>query len=159
MEEKDPTSEVDNETYAETCFSAVSAIIYALTDSTRDFAESEFKRIAEAKEVRNRIKDVMPYLYAGAFLSFSGREINEKNITKVLKVAGMPSNPKLIKLLFKTKIKSHFPYIYAYYFLLALGKSGSEAEILDMVDSLGLHMDKARIKDVLNFLSPKKRAR
>lgn len=156
MADKGAAADFDDKAYAESCISAVSAIISALSDSTRDFAESEFRRIVEAKEVKNRIKEVMPYVYAGAFLSFSGREINEKNITKVLNAAGMDSDPKLIKMLFKTKIRSHFPYIYAYYFLLALGKAGSEEEILKMVDSIDLRTDKARIKDVLDFISPKK---
>lgn len=155
--DSDISTMAEDDDYTETCFSAVSAIISALADSTRDFALSEFKRILDAKEVKGHIKDVMPYIYAGAFLSFSGREINETNIAKVMNAAGMQSDPKLSKLLFKTKIKSHFPYIYAYYFLLSLGKAGSEEEILSMVDSLGLRMDKARLKDVLDFLSPKRK--
>jgi ribosomal protein L12E/L44/L45/RPP1/RPP2 len=146
----------DDETYKYESIEALRAILNSLTDSTRDFAETEFNRIVESDGVKGRVRQVMPYIYAGAFLSFSGREINEKNLSKVLKVVGMTADKDMVKLLFSSKLRCHFPYIYAYYFLLAFGKIGTEKEILEVVNSLGLHTDKARLKDVLGFLNQSK---
>jgi ribosomal protein L12E/L44/L45/RPP1/RPP2 len=143
----------EDETYRSESIEAFKAIVSALTDSTKDFAEAEFKRIVETEEVKGKVKETMPYIYAAAFLSFAGREINEENLAKVLKVVGISADKKIVKLLFSAKVKCHFPYIYAYYFLLALGKAGSEEQILKIVDSIGLRTDKDRVNDVLNFLS------
>ncbi len=143
---------VDSDAYADVSFSTLKAIIDSLSDSTKGFLEAELRRLFDNENVKMHMKEVMPYIYAAGFLSFSGREINQENISKTLKSVGIDANPEITKLLFKANVKSHLVYIYAYYFLLSLGKPGSEAEILSLVNSLGLETDPTRIKDILAFL-------
>jgi len=147
------------ETYGELALDAMRAILDELTGSEKSLVESEFKRIISSPSVKGSVKVVVPYLYAAAFLSFSGREINEENLSKVMKVADITPSERIIGLLLSSNLRSHLPYLYAYYFLLALGKHGSASEIVNMVDSLGIQADKTRINEVFAFLASKERQR
>lgn len=147
---------IDTDTYLATSFAAIKAVIQAISSTTARVMEAEFERIVSDEDVRAHIKQLMPYLFAAGLLSYSGREINEENLEKVLGVLDLPLNERAVVLLFDASIGSHLIYIYAYYFLMAFGKAGTESEILNIVESLGMKPDATRMREVLTFLRSKK---
>ncbi len=147
----------DEEVYSAIALDTMSAVIDALTNSEKSLLETEFKRVMSTPDVKKRIKEIVPYLYVGAFLSLSGREISQENITKVLSAVGISPNDGIETLLEKAALRTHLPYLYAYYFLLALGKESTEDEILNIVNSIGITADRERIKEVFSYLTSKEK--
>lgn len=128
------------------------AIIAALSQSKNAFLANEFERLLASEKVRPHAREVMPYIYAGAMLSLTGREINVESISKLLSAIGMDVDKGLVKTLYAAKLRSHVPYINAYYFLLAVGKLGTEEEIMRVIEALGMKPDTSRVEDVISFL-------
>ena len=151
-----PMENVDTDTYLATSFAAIKAVIQAVSSATAKFMEAELERIVSDEDVKTHIKQLMPYLLTAALLSYSGREITEENLEKVLSVLGLPLNERAVVLLFDASVHTHLVYIYAYYFLMAFGKGGTESEILDIVKSLGMKPDETGAKEALAFLKSKK---
>jgi ribosomal protein L12E/L44/L45/RPP1/RPP2 len=150
---------IDSDTYADASISAFKAILGALSSSTERFLEAEVIRVLEKPKIRAHIREIMPCLYAAAFLSLSGREISEDSITKTLSIIKVEPNPEIVRLLFKANVRSHLVYLYAYYLLLAFGKLGSKKEIMALVKGIGIQADPSRLNDVLAFLeAPEKKA-
>ncbi len=152
LDEEAALNGIDSDTYTDASISAFKAVLVALSNSTVRFLEAETVRILENPMVKARINDMMPYMYAAAFLSLSGREINEDSITKTLSIIGVEPKPEIAELLLGANVRSHLVYIYAYYLLLAFGKMGTEKEIIALVNGLGIQTDSSRLKDVLAFL-------
>ncbi len=135
-------------------YEALKAIIETISASSSKLIISELHRVMADKRITaNANKGLVPYLYASALLSFSGREINEESISNLLRTIDVTPDPSLIKAILDAGIKSHLVYIYAFYFLVANGSEPSEANILGVVRSLGLQPDRARALDILDFIS------
>ncbi len=143
--------------YSSIAVDTMSAILEALTDSEKSLMTSEFKRVITDPEVSDHLKETLPYLYIGAFLSLAGREINTSNISKVLSAVGIGQDTVAETLLMKADIKTHLPYLYAYYFLLALGKESTEEEVLGVIESIGISADKERVREVFSFIMSKEK--
>ncbi len=92
------------------------------------------------------------YLYASAFLSFAGREINKKSLSSVLKSVGIKPKEECINTFLKTGIESHLVYLYAYYFLLANRLAASDENMSGVIKSLGMKPDKERINAARGFV-------
>jgi ribosomal protein L12E/L44/L45/RPP1/RPP2 len=143
---------VETEQYSDTCVASMSAVLAASCEASRDFGIEELKQLAKKKEIGGKIKEMIPYLYAFAFLSFCGREMTSESVTKVMSISGLKADPAVIKALTKLHVGSHIPYINAYYFLLALGMPLSKAKMLKLVDAIGMEPNEARLKEALDFI-------
>jgi ribosomal protein L12E/L44/L45/RPP1/RPP2 len=136
-------------------FEALKAIVETISSSSTKLIIYEFEKALEKEQVASHIShNLMPYLYTAGLLSFAGREINERNMTDVLRAIDISPDPLLLKVIFDTGIKSHLAYIYAFYFLIANGREPSEKNILSLIWALGLPPDPERVSDIIKFISP-----
>lgn len=141
------------EEFMELKYSALKAIVSATADSSARWTYKEFARIMADSNVQEHLDNIMPYMYASALLSFSGREINDDNISKLFNALGFSVNHEMTQMLTgKVNIKSHLLYIYVYYFLVALGKENTAENMLKVTDALGAVSERSRVGDVLKFL-------
>lgn len=145
------------EAVLETELAVLKALMGAIASTESSYMSAEFRRIVETKGIIEHAGEMMPYLYAAAFVSYAGREITEESVGAVLRATGFVPDRGLMRLLEASKAKSHLVYIYSYYFLLALGREGTAEEMLKLVRALGMNPDEGRINDVLLFIkAPKK---
>ncbi len=143
--------------FLENEFAVLKAVMAAIASAQNSFMSAEFTRIVKDPAIKEHLDDVMPYLYAAAFLSFAGREIDENTMDTVLKTIGFAPDSRIIRKLSDAGVKSHLIYVYTYYFLLAFGKIADAENIMKMVNALGIHADEGRVNDVLTFIkAPKK---
>lgn len=144
---------ISKEEFMELKYSALKAIVAAIADSSARWTYKEFARIMADSNVQEHLDDIMPYMYASALLSFSGREINDENISRLFNAFGFTVNREITKTLTdKANMKSHLLCIYVYYFLVALGKENTPQNMLKAMDALGAVSEKSRVDDVLKFL-------
>ncbi len=141
-----------DEVVLETELAVLKALMSAIASSERDFISAEFRRIVQTPGILERADEMMPYLYAAAYVSYAGREITEENVGTVLRAAGFIPDRSLMRLLENANVKSHLIYIYSYYFLVALGKIGSAEEMTTLAKALDVDADEGRANDVLLFL-------
>ena len=142
----------------ETELAVLRALMSAIASTESSFISAEFRRIVQTPAIIEHANEMMPYLYAAAYISYAGREITEETVGAVLRAARFVPDRKLLRMLENANVKSHLMYIYSYYFLLALGRVGSTDEIMKLVSSLGMEADESRANDVLLFLkAPKER--
>ena len=146
-----------DEAVLETELAVLKALMSAIAAAERDFISAEFRRIVKTPGILERADEMMPYLYAAAYVSYAGREITEENIGAVLRAAGFKPDVSLMRLLDNANVKSHLIYIYSYYFLVALGRMGSAEEMTKLAKALDMDADEGRANDVLLFMkAPKK---
>lgn len=150
--------EEDGGVYGAIAIDTMNAVLDALMDSEKSLLASEFKKVVTDSSASGHLRETIPYLYVGAFLSMSGQEISPENLSKVIKAIGMEPNADAEAILVKNGLKTHLPYLYAYYFLLALGRESTEEEVLSVAKSIGIEPDRNRVKEVLEFLSSKNAA-
>lgn len=144
--------------FLSTGFAVLKAVMEAIADTQNRFISAEFMRIVKSPELMGHVDEVMPYLYAAAYLSFAGREIDEENTGNVLKTVGFTPNKKILQLLEGVNMRSHLIYVYTYYFLLAMGREGTAEEILKLVKALGIEAGEEDLNDTLLFLkAPRQR--
>jgi ribosomal protein L12E/L44/L45/RPP1/RPP2 len=140
--------------YKQIKFEALKAIVETIATTSSKLIISEFERALQNDHIIANVKNnLMPYLYTAGLLSFSGREITEKNMYDVLRSIGISPNPVLIRVVLNTGIKSHLVYLYCFYFLVANGMEASDENIVNVVRALGLQPDPERVVDILEFAS------
>lgn len=158
--ENDSASDLDNEAMTEMLFESVYAVVDSLVDTEKAFMQTTFKKLADSKEVRNKLIEIIPCIYAGALLSLSGREINNETLTAVVSSVGITINTEGASMVSKAWGKSHLLYIYAYYFIVAFGrKNVTKEDMLEVVRSLGTDTDEETAKEALAFIKARERAK
>lgn len=145
------------EAVLETELAVLKALMGAIASTEISYMSAEFRRIVETKGIIEHAGEMMPYLYAAAFVSYAGREITEESVGAVLRATGFVPDRSLMRLFEASKAKSHLVYIYSYYFLLALGREGTAGGMMSLVKALGMDADEARANDVLLFLKAEKK--
>ena len=146
-----------DEAVFETELAVLEALMGAIANTESRYMAAEFRRITKAKGIIEHASEMTPYLFAAAYVSYAGREIDSESVGAVLRAAGFVPDRILMQLLEAGNVKSHLIYVYSYYFLVALGKAGTAEEMMNLVKALGMEADESRANDVLLFLkTPKK---
>jgi ribosomal protein L12E/L44/L45/RPP1/RPP2 len=129
------------------------AVVSAVFSTSQQLLMSSLDKTMQNKEFLAHLDDgIVRYLYAAAFLSFAGKEINKQNLTDVIASLDQKPNDKYIDILLSTKLRSHLMYVYIYYFLLVNGMTVSEKKLLDTAKLLGIKADRATADEVLKFV-------
>lgn len=143
--------------YREVKYTALKAILKAVSSSSLQIVLDQFERAMENSEIRANFQNgIVPYLYVAAFLSFAGREIDSENMTSLLNAVGIAPDQKLIDIMIGSGVESHLIYVYAFYLLLATGRETSETNVMNIVRTLGLEPDAVRVSYVLNLVTAPK---
>lgn len=131
------------------------AIIKAITDTSSKLVTAELEQLLEKPEIINAPKNIMTYMYAAGFLSFSGRELNKENLCNVVKSLGIEPDEDLIEILLSPKldIKGHLIYVYGFYFLLVNGVIPTEDNIIKVVSSVNEKGNKQIASEVREFIA------
>ncbi len=134
-------------------YKGLMAILEAIGASSNQIIVQGLADMLDSEQIKRYLdRGIMPYVYAAGFLSFSGREINKKNVSKCVAALGETPDEGLIDILLKTKVRSHLVYIYAFYFLLANGKPTTKESMTRVIESLDMKVDGVALVEVLNFL-------
>lgn len=148
------TDEMANGSSDETSYAALQAIISAVSSSSSEYILSSFRKLLADQNIAANVgTGILDYMLAAGLLSFAGREIDRKSLSRVVKAVGITPDPKMVDILITTGIKSHLIYLYAYYFLVAGRTPVSEQKMMDVVDALGLKPDRDRAAKMLALLS------
>ncbi len=135
---------------------SLAATIKAVTRVSSKIIITELEQLLMSPEIiKNAPNGIMTYVYAAGFLSFSGREINKKNMHSVVSALGIEPNERLIGVILSPElnIKSHLIYVYGFYFLLVNGVIPTEDDIIKIVSSVGEKGDRQTASEVCDFIS------
>ncbi len=134
-------------------YEAIEAILSDICAVSDKIIMRNLSKVLKDKEVDELIRDgIMPYIYAAGFLSFSGRDINQDNLARMIRSIGLIPDGRIIILFLNSGVRSHLIYLYSFYFLLANGVEPSREKIAAVVGSLGMDVDPIALDDVLGFL-------
>jgi ribosomal protein L12E/L44/L45/RPP1/RPP2 len=127
------------------------AIIKAVTNVSEKIIVKALKDTLANDLAKDRIKELIPYLYAATFLSFAGREINEETICSVMEPVCKPNDERL-RIVSQLGLRNHLIYVYSYYYLLANGRDASESAVRDVVKAVGVRFDKKAFDETLEYI-------
>jgi ribosomal protein L12E/L44/L45/RPP1/RPP2 len=124
-------------------YAALRVVVDSLASASAEYISSALKRLLESDEIRAHVKEgIMPYLYAAGLLSFAAKEINEENLTTLIRIIGVEPNEYLIGVLLRTGIRSHLVYIYAFYYLSIGSRAVTAEKMEEVVEALGIQPDR-----------------
>lgn len=134
-------------------YKGLMAILEAISASSTQIIVQGLAGLLESDQIRRYLdRGVMPYIYTTGFLSYAGREINSKSMSRCIAALGITPDDGLIDMLLKAKVRSHLLYVYAFFFLLANGRPTTKESMERVVEALDMKVDQAALAEVLNFL-------
>jgi ribosomal protein L12E/L44/L45/RPP1/RPP2 len=141
----------DNERTADNMYSNLTAVIVSMDNMVSKVVLKTLSSVLGNETMRLHINDLPPYIYAIAFLSYSGREINAVNISNTMKAVGKIPDPLMLDTVLSIKIKSHLIYVYSIYYLIVNGVNVDVKNIADVAISVGITPDPDAIDEVLQI--------
>ena len=130
-------------------YSALKAIVDALAKTSDKYISAALKLLMEDPKIKPLVGEgIMPYIYAAGLLSFSGREITDDSVSRLLKAIGVKPDRRCLDAIMESGVRSHLVYVYSFYFLLASNVDPNEERIMDIVSALGLKPDRERAREM-----------
>ncbi len=134
---------------ANTMYSDLAAVILSMGGMVNKVVLHTLSEILNKEEMKKHLDELSPYVYAIAFLSYIGKEINAENISLLMEAVGEEADPVMLDAVLSFKIKAHIIYVYAIYYLIVNGVDINESSIADVAVAAGTTPDKEAIARVL----------
>ncbi len=130
------------------------AILEAISATSTQIIVQGLSDTLDSKDVKGALNSgILPYLYAAGLLSYAGRDIDKKSVSKVVASLGLKPQNDLIDIVLRTGVKGHLIYVYAFYFLIATGRQTTKENIKKVVEALGVKPDSEDIDYVLKYVA------
>jgi ribosomal protein L12E/L44/L45/RPP1/RPP2 len=140
-----------NEQAAENLYRNLTAVIVSMDNMVNRVVLKTLSSIMSNETMKLHVDALSPYVYAIAFLSYTGRDINADNITTVMKTVGKVPDPLMLDAVLSIKVKSHLIYVYSIYYLIVNGVNVDIKNIADVAATSGMTPDVEAIDEVLQI--------
>lgn len=127
-------------------------IVRELANADADIVSAEMDRTIATIGVKSFVEEgFLPYAAVSVILAFSGREITEKNIVRMIKALDLKPDKEMLKKMKALNYKNHLLYVNSLYLLLAIRRRPTEKEIMKLVAAMGIAPDAELAKHAIGL--------
>jgi ribosomal protein L12E/L44/L45/RPP1/RPP2 len=131
-------------------------IIKEMAKTDSDLVIQEMQRTIDMLGVDAFVEGkFLPYAAACVILAFSGRELNSRNIERLVKSMSVEPDKQMLGLIDTLHYKNHLVYINALYLILVLGRDPTEKLVAQVAAAMDMKPDPEAVKYVMEIYEQK----